>query len=123
MPAPSRAAFWATVDRQGFRPETNEYVSRYAALMLIYKNTRRFDMEKDINIIPRRDIESVTFETPVKIDLLAAQAGIPESAILRYNPELKGNMTPPYQNRYQLKITSELRPLVEQYAKDPRWQM
>jgi membrane-bound lytic murein transglycosylase D len=123
MPDLSRSAFWATVDRQGFRPETNEYVSRYAALMLIYKNTRRFGIEKDISIVPHQNIESVVFEKPVKIDLLAAQAGIPESAILKYNPELKGNTTPPYMDRYHLKITAELRPLVEQYARDPRWQM
>ena len=119
----SAKGFWATVDRQGFRPETNEYVARYAALMLIYKHTVRFGIEKDIAILPRPELDSVVFVTPVKLDLLAAQSGIPESVIRSLNPELKGNMTPPYSERYHLKVSAELKPLIERCARDPRWQM
>jgi membrane-bound lytic murein transglycosylase D len=116
----SRENFWHTVDRQGFRPETNEYVSRYAALMLIYKNTRRFGIEDEIRKAPHPDMKSVVCDSPVKIDLLAAQAGIPQSELMKYNPELKGNITPPSTAGYPLKVSAELRDIVELYARDPR---
>lgn len=119
----TRRRFWSTVDRRGFRPETNEYVSRYAALTLIYKNTRLFGIEKAIPASAAEKTESVVFETPVRLDILAAQAGIPENEIRKHNPELNGCMTPPYAGRYSLKIASSLKDVVTRYANDPSWQM
>ena len=115
--------FWAMVDRRGFRPETNEYVSRYAALTLIYKHTRSFGIEDAIPSSSAEKTEDVVFKTPVRIDILAARSGIPETEIRKHNPELQGRMTPPYADRYALKIASSRKDFVIRYAQDPSWQM
>ncbi|MGL4368643.1 MAG: transglycosylase SLT domain-containing protein [Spirochaetota bacterium] len=114
--------FWALVDSKAFRPETNEYVSRYAALMLIYKNQRRFGISSSIDTDPAESIETVVFKTPVNIGHLSAATGVPEKTLREFNPELKGNMTPPYYTSYRLRVTPEIKEAVLQYAKDPSWQ-
>ena len=116
-------SFWSIVDAGGFRPETNEYASRYAALMLIYKNQYLLGIHDEIHRETKHQIATVVFETPVKISVLSSVTGVSEQTLHEYNTELKGNSTPPYAQKYKLRVPTDMKKAVLNYAKDPVWQM
>ena len=116
----TRDEFWSMVDGKKFRSETNEYLPRYAALLLIYKNRRHFGLRHDIDYV---SVDSVEFQSPVNIEHLSSVSGVPESAIREFNPEIKGDMTPPYYSSYHLRVTQDMKDAVQKYARDPAWQM
>ena len=87
--------------------ETNEYVPRFAALLVIYKNLKFFGLDDEIGPIKRVNIDHFTFIGPINIKQYSQTSGIPVKTIRAFNPELKRNTTPPYMDNYSLKIPEE----------------
>ncbi len=102
-----RNEFWSLHESSMLQRETNEYVPRFAALLVIYKNQKFFGLDEEIGTINRVDLDQLTFIRPVNIRLYSRTSGIPVKTIRTFNPELKRNTTPPYQDNYSLKIPEE----------------
>lgn len=89
------------------RRETSEYVSRYAALMVIYKNRDLFGIAEDIGKLEPPVTETLELEYPVDIRSVAEKAGIALETIQRLNPELSTNLTPPDIKGYGLRLPAD----------------
>jgi membrane-bound lytic murein transglycosylase D len=100
--------FWALVERNAFVAETNEYVARYAALLLIANNRELFGIRDELNeslkLAKKRDADVFEVEWPVRLDHLAALSGTPVDDIKALNPELVQHMTPPNVKKYPLRL-------------------
>lgn len=99
--------YWTLLEHDVLHRETSEYVPRFIALLLIYKNQDFFGIADDIN--PREPIVSdiVTIKHPVTLNSISRFSGVPTETIRRFNPELRSNQTPPTNNGYALKLPPE----------------
>lgn len=95
------------------RAETSEYVARYAALMVIYKNQELFGIADEITCSPAVKSDILLLEYPVNIASISDTYGIPLDLIRKLNPGLKTNITPPYVKNYPLRIPLEIKPKLE----------
>ncbi len=86
------------------RRETAEYVSRFAALMVIYKNQSLFGIADDVGKIEPPAAEILELEYPVDIRAIAERAEIPLETIQLLNPELSTKLTPPGVKGYGLRL-------------------
>ncbi len=86
--------------------ETSEYVPRFIALLVIYKNQGLFDIEDEVDNPKKINTENIVFDYPVDINKVSKISGIPINVLKRYNPELKKNITPPYYKNYALRVPS-----------------
>jgi len=89
------------------RTETNEYVPRFAALLLIYKNQRLFDIKDELITGEKPETENFILKYPVNLKQVSTLAKIPLKTIKIFNPELRKSMTPPYYREYPLRIPTE----------------
>lgn len=104
----TRKASLLELKRSGaLRRETSEYVSRYAALMVIYKNRDLFGIAEDIGRIETPLTQTLELEYPVDIRTVAEKAGIALETIQRLNPELSTNLTPPDIRGYGLRLPAD----------------
>ena len=86
------------------RRETREYVYRFAALAIIYKNPELFQISDELKPIKVRRTETVTLEYPVKLTLFCRVTGVSLNDIRLYNPELRRGYAPRYERNYTLRI-------------------
>jgi len=96
--------FWTLSTTGTLSRETAEYVPRFIALTLIYKNQRLFDIKDEIEIPETIKTENFAMNYSVNIHHISKLADIPVKTIKRFNPELKRNITPPYRKNYSLRI-------------------
>ncbi len=89
------------------RRETAEYVSRFAALAVIYKNQGLFEIADDIEKTEPPAAEILELEYPVDIRAVAEKAGIALETIQRLNPELSTMLTPPGIKGYGLRLPAD----------------
>ncbi|MFH0974466.1 MAG: transglycosylase SLT domain-containing protein [Spirochaetota bacterium] len=82
--------------------ETNEYLYRFAALLVIYKNQKLFDIGDEAASPIAAETEKIVFEYPVKIKVAATLADVPVETLKSLNPELNQNITPPFEKKYTL---------------------
>ena len=100
--------FWKLTRSGELRNETSEYVARYAALVLIYKNRELFNIGHDLKPLPEMDeTENMVLQYPVNIHSFSKISGVPVKTLKKLNPELKRNVTPPYTKKYTLRVPSE----------------
>ena len=95
--------FWQLAEANKFRRETALYVPRFAALLVIQKHletTSIYPKLSDVNF----DVLKVTVETPATVSGISKSFGISEKKIREFNPQLKGNIIPPYSKTYSLII-------------------
>ena len=85
--------------------ETCEYVPRYIAIMVIYKNQKLFGIEDEITKPVLEEIKTVTVRRQTDLTVLSKRLKIPVSKIRSLNPELKQDKTPPVAN-YSLYLPS-----------------
>ncbi len=90
--------------RGALRSETAEYVARYAALMVIYKNRGIFGIADEIGETEVRETGVMELEFPVHIGRVARVAGITVDEIRALNPQLKAVLTPIYARNYRLRL-------------------
>jgi len=95
---------WELIDSGALRKETSEYVPRFIALLLIYRNQGLFDIRDEISSPDIMQTEIIELPSPVSIHQVAHYSGTPVSIIKKYNPELKRPVTPPYTRKYPLRL-------------------
>ena len=105
--------FWDLHGTGALRQETAEYVARYAALMVIYKNRRLFGIDDEISPFKPGDTEGLALRYPVNLRNVAAITGADIELLRKLNPELSGNLTPPYEKNYHLRLPAELKKKLE----------
>ncbi|HSV95647.1 MAG TPA: transglycosylase SLT domain-containing protein [Spirochaetota bacterium] len=104
----TRATSLAGLKKSGaLHKETAEYVARYAALMVIYKNQDIFGIADEIGETVARETGVMELGFPVHIERLARVAGITVEEIRALNPQLKSVLTPIYERAYRLKLPAE----------------
>ncbi|MBP7736935.1 MAG: transglycosylase SLT domain-containing protein [Spirochaetes bacterium] len=99
--------FWKLREGGHLRDETSEYIPKYIALMVIYKNQRLFGVKDEITVPKKIETESYTLQQPVDLRNLSRVAGIPLQTIRDLNPELNATMTPPGIKNYRLRLPAE----------------
>ena len=84
--------------------ETEEYVPRYIALLIIYNNQKLFGLEKEIAKPEREDTIPIKLKYAVDINEVSRHLEIPICTIKKYNPELNKNITPITVEDYFLRL-------------------
>lgn len=87
--------------------ETDEYVPRYLALLIIYNNQRLFGLDKEIARPEKEKTIPVKLEYAVDINEVSRHLEIPVEIIKKYNPELNRNITPVTVEEYSLRLPVE----------------
>ena len=98
------STFKELLESGALKRETNEFVYRFAALAVIYKNYELFNIHNDIPEIDMIETGNIILKYPVRIHDISKISGISLKTLKRYNPELKRNITPPYEKNYTLRI-------------------
>ena len=103
--------FWELRAKGGLRTETAEYVPRFAALAVLYKNPDLYMLDGIAPALAART-RLVEFEYPADLRKISRVTGTPLELLHAYNPEIRKNITPPNSIRYKLLIPEEgLEPL------------
>lgn len=101
--------FWTLRSSGALSYETSQYVPRYAALVIIYRNRRLSGLAGEIN--PPRlmttETVTVTVTAPLSLNNLCSTCNISQDIIRIYNPELKTDTIPSYSGSYTLRIPEE----------------
>ncbi len=92
--------FWEI--RDSFPTETQNYVSKFIAVLIIYKDLNEFGLTP---VVTPKD-ETFEFElfNPVPLSFIAKASGLSIDTIKKYNTELTTNITPPNVDVYKLKL-------------------
>jgi membrane-bound lytic murein transglycosylase D len=110
--------FWTLAENGALRGETSEYVPRFIALLLIYKNQRLFGIKDEINIPEKRETERFTLEKAVDLRHVSRVSGVPLQTLKELNPELILSITPPSRKTYGLRIPSDAKKMLEIKTKE-----
>ena len=99
--------YWELRESGRLYRETYDYVPKFIALVLIYKNLELFGLSDELQ--DRKESKTVVmeFESPVDIVELSAEIGISLDKIRRYNPELNGTLTPSSVPVYGLRVPAQ----------------
>ncbi len=97
---------WELNRAKVLRNETDEYVSRFIALALIYNHQRLFGLNDEIEKEYGSDIETVRVPFSVHLKYISEMTEIPREDIRKMNPELQDDIIPPSTDGYPLKITA-----------------
>jgi membrane-bound lytic murein transglycosylase D len=92
--------FWEI--RDSFPIETQNYVSKFVAVLIVYKDLEEFGLTPIVNEME----ETFTFElfNPVPLSFIARASNLSLDQIRKYNNELTTNITPPNVDVYNLKL-------------------
>ncbi len=105
--------YWRLIERGLLRQETSEYVPKFIALVLIYKNQRLFGIHEDITPPEKAETGRITLERPADLRDVARLGGEKVETIRKLNPELKTLITPPTMPRYRLLVPLEAKKKME----------
>ena len=95
--------YWQLAEANKFKRETALYVPRFAALLIIQKHIKTTSIYSKLSDT-KIDFMKVTIETPATVSGVSKSFGISEKKIREFNPQLKGNVIPPYYKTYSLLI-------------------
>jgi len=95
--------YWQLAEANKFKRETALYVPRFAALLIIQKHLKTTTIYPKLSD-SKYNYMKVTIETPATISDVSKSFGISEKKIREFNPQLKGNVIPPYYKTYSLLI-------------------
>ena len=110
--------FWELTRSGMLNTETREYVPRFIALALIYKNQRLFGIYDEINTPHKEKTDNFILKYPTHIQHILKVSGISEEVIRTYNPELKKKIVPPYYKNYTLRVPAEVIEKLEEKEKE-----
>ena len=107
--------FAELVESGALKKETSEFVHRFAALAVIYKHQDLFNIKTEVTDPEITETDNILLKYPVKINDLSKIAGVPLTTIKMFNPELKRNITPPYEKEYSVRIPKDS---IDKYEKN-----
>jgi membrane-bound lytic murein transglycosylase D len=110
--------FWKLRECGQLRDETSEYIPKYIALMVIYKNQRLFGIKDEIAIPEKHDIQNYTLRQPVDLRDVERITGVTVQHIMQLNPELNTTITPPEIKQYKLRLPSDAKKKIEEKPDD-----
>lgn len=87
--------FWELLDAKVLHKETSEYVPRFIALLLIYRNQEMFGISSDITVKQPAETDTIKLKYSVPLNAVSKFSGTPIDSIRKFNPELAMNVTPP----------------------------
>ena len=99
--------FWNLQKSGALRTETSEYVPRFAALLLIYKNQKLFGISEEIEHPELPETDTIVLRHSVPIKEVARYSDTDINTIRRFNPELRRHITPPDRKSYTLRLPLE----------------
>jgi len=97
--------FWDLLARGVLKVETNEYVPRFAALLIIYRNQELFGISGEIKNVEPVKTSTVAVNYNVSLEAVERFSGTPVAVIRSLNPELLTGAVPP--GGYRLILPSE----------------
>ncbi len=109
MESSGARTFWELIEKGALRAETAEYVPRFAALLVIYRNMDILGLEEELPPAAPTTRESITIPSSLGVDRVAAYAGIPVSTLKKLNPELNTTQPPPHGPLYTLFVPANSR--------------
>ncbi len=98
------STLWELVEKKALRRETAEYLPRYIALALIYRNQRIFGISNEITYATIPRTENITVPGSLPLRIVASLSGASIDTIRRFNPELRSNIIPPESREYSLRL-------------------
>lgn len=110
--------YWKLAEQGLIREETGEYVPKFIALMLIYKNQRLFGIQDEIARQDRNATEIVELRRPADLHDVSRHSGIPIGTLRELNPELTTAKTPPSLQQYRLKVPAEARTKIDENSRE-----
>ncbi|MBI3995728.1 MAG: transglycosylase SLT domain-containing protein [Nitrospirae bacterium] len=96
------ADFWDLRSTRYIRRETKGYVPKFMAATIIAKNPERYGFTLDYHEPLQHDV--VTLPGSADLRVVALAAGISYEDLKVLNPELRTELTPPYMERYSLRL-------------------
>jgi membrane-bound lytic murein transglycosylase D len=99
--------------KNGLRTETSEFVARYTALALIYKNQRLFGIKDEIKMTKAIKSDIFHFKRPVKLAGIAKHASVSQKAVMELNPEINSASALCADAELKIRIPAEAIVLVE----------
>lgn len=100
--------YWELINSQYLRTETKNYVPKFIAAYTIAMAPELYGFYVSRNSAWDYPTSYLSLNKTVKIDDLASKLGIGTAEIMRWNPELKRDMTPPNQKTYRLRVSNDL---------------
>lgn len=110
--------FWELLKSGTLNSETEEYVPRFIALTLIYKNQRLFGIDDELTVPEKEETENFILKYPAHLDDISKISGLSPKDIKAYNPELKKEIVPPYYKNYSLRVPSQAKEKLEEREKE-----
>jgi len=95
--------FWQLTEGRYLKRETKNYVPKIMALAIIGKNLKAFGFE-DIDFHEPLDFEELEVSSSSDLFMIGEALGVPDDEIFRLNPEIMRWYTPPYQEKYSLRV-------------------
>lgn len=100
--------FWTMVQKNSFRPETDNYVPKLLAAAIIGKHPERYGFT-GIEYQDPEAIETVEVGPSISLDVLARCAGISEEEFQHINPHLRRWALPPSPETHKIYVPSGTR--------------
>jgi len=98
---------WQLQEAGVLSQETSQYVPRYLALLIIYKNQKLFGIEDEIKNLNTEKTDTVTLKYSVNINDVSRVCNVDRETIKKYNPEIKMSITPPTVKDFRLRLPEE----------------
>ncbi len=95
---------WELIESGYLSRETSEYLPRYAALILIYRNQSLFHIDRDLVIKSAPAVERITLRGNRSLADIARHYGTSTGTLKELNPELSSEKIPQNENGYTLII-------------------
>jgi membrane-bound lytic murein transglycosylase D len=110
--------FFTIAGSRTLKLETRDYVPKYLAQLLLYKNlyAHGFNPPEDLPLL----FDTIEINSQANIIVIAAAIGSTYEEIKMLNPELRTPVTPPA-SKYRLRIPFGKKPLLTALMKDPKF--
>jgi membrane-bound lytic murein transglycosylase D len=94
--------YWALTKTRYIRTETKWYVAAILASILIDKSPEDYGFFVDLDL--ELNWDTLTIDKATDLQVVADAAGVPLEVVRSLNPELRGLVTPPNRDNYELRI-------------------
>lgn len=111
---------WVLRKSGALTEEASQFLARYIALVLIFKNQGLYGIRSEISLPERTATEKILIDFPVSLHHVARFSAVPMNTIRRYNPELNSDSLPPFSGGYSLRLPVDGKERLERTMKELR---